>query len=266
MVMNIWQSILLGILQGLTEFLPVSSSGHLVLAQHLLGVPEVGVAFDAFLHLATLLAVVVYFWGEVAGLIQHRAWRVAWLIVLGSLPAAVVGLAFENFFAGLFQRVEVVGVALLFTGFFLYLADRSLASRYSGARQERRSWEEMREADALMVGLAQAVAIVPGISRSGSTLAAGIFAGLEREFAARYSFLLSIPVVAGAGLLQLKDLAVTGVTEGWLPLGLGFLAAFLSGIWAIKTLLRLLTGGWLRVFAYYTWTVGALSLLWYFLV
>lgn len=259
--MSIWQAVFLGILQGVAEFLPISSSGHLVLAQHLLGIPEVGVAFDTFLHLATLLAVVVFFWGDLANLVRRREWRAFWLIVVGSIPAGLVGVLFQDFFASLFQSVLVVGVALLITGTILYFADR-FGLRGTG----RRTWQQMTWWDALAVGVAQAVAIVPGISRSGSTLSAGLFSGLERGFAARYSFFLSIPVVAGAGVLELKDLSAASLTQGWLPLLLGFITAFAAGLWAIRFLLRLLAQEKLRVFAYYTWVAGAAVILWQLLI
>ncbi len=251
--MSVTTAVVLGLAQGLTEFLPVSSSGHLVLLQHFLKVPEAGVAFDVFLHLATLLAVVAYFWADLWGLL--RSGRRLLLVIVGSVPAAVAGLVLEDFFTRLFSSVLTVGVALVGTGFILWGAER-LAASY----RRRRPAERMTLADAWWVGIGQAVAIIPGISRSGATIAAGLALGLEREAAARFSFILSVPVILGAAALQLRHLPLGSLQAG-LPLAAGFLAAFLSGLAAIWILLGVIRRRRLTLFSWYVWALGAAAIL-----
>lgn len=244
---------LLGLVQGLTEFLPVSSSGHLVLLQHYFGVADVGIAFDVLLHLATMLAVVVYFRADLWRLVRDP--RKVLLVVVSSIPAGIAGLALEDLFARLFASVTAVGVALLGTGFVLWGAERLSASY-----RERRNGERMSFADAWWIGLGQALAIVPGLSRSGTTIAAGLARGLERESAARFSFLLSVPVILGAGVLQVRDLSFASAQEV-APLAAGFLAAFASGLAAIRILLDVIRRSRLTLFSWYVWTLGAVVLL-----
>ncbi|HHW14719.1 MAG TPA: undecaprenyl-diphosphate phosphatase [Firmicutes bacterium] len=251
--MDVWSAMVLGLAQGLTEFLPVSSSGHLVLLQHFLRVPEAGVAFDVFLHLATLLAVVVYFWADL--------WKVArdgrrlLLVLVGTVPAGLAGVLLEDFFTRLFSSITAVGLALIGTGVILWGAER-LAAGY----RRRRTLERMTLADAWWVGVGQAVAIIPGLSRSGSTIATGLALGLERETAARFSFILSVPVVLGAAILQLRHLPFASLQAG-LPLAAGFLVAFVSGLAAIWILLGVVKRSRLRIFSWYVWAVGVLVLL-----
>jgi len=258
------QALVLGIVQGATEFLPVSSSGHLALVPWLLGWPAPGLAFDAFLHLGTILAVIAYFWRDLLSL--AGAWlqslrdrslagsperKVAWLILLGTVPAVVAGLLLEDFFEGLFANPAAVGVFLLVTAALLAASER-------WSRQERRA-EEMSWLDGLLVGIGQACAIAPGLSRSGTTIAAGLWRGLTRPVAARYSFLLSVPIVLGAGLLQARKL-LSGVEVPWLPLALGFLASAVVGYLCIHFLLAFLQRRRLYPFAIYCAAAGALTL------
>lgn len=264
--MTIFQALLLGLIQGLTEFLPVSSSGHLVLAPWWLGWEHPGLTFDALLHLGTLLAVLIYFWRDWQQMLA-AAWR--WLrgqrqqpgqerlllaLVVGSIPAAVIGYSFEDFFAALFETPMAAAGFLLVTGLLLFLAERW---RRGGLPLER-----VRLSDALVIGLAQALAIAPGISRSGATMAAGLWRGLDRPAAARFSFLLGTPAFLGAGLFKLLDLLQAGVdqVEMW-PIVAGFLAAALAGFLSIHYLLRYLRQYSLIPFAYYVWAVALLSLL-----
>ena len=226
-----------------------------------------GLAFDAMLHLGTLLAVVVFFWRDLRDLvigglasIRERSLagepsrRAAWLIVLGSLPAAFVGFAFEDFFETLFGAPIWVGVLLLVTGALLAASEKWSRRRM---RVTQLGW-----VDALIVGLAQALAIAPGISRSGATISAGLWRGLQRDSAARFSFLLSVPIIMGAGLFQLKDLwEVPGAINSPLVLLAGFVSAGVSGFLSIKFLLRYLRSRPLYPFAVYCWTAGLLSIL-----
>jgi undecaprenyl-diphosphatase len=259
--------LILGIVQGVTEFVPISSSGHLVLVPWLLEWPNPGVAFDAMLHLGTLLAVFALFWRDLAQLtvggilsIKERSLggeprrRMAWLIALGTIPAMVLGVAFEDFFEGLFGAPMWVGVLLLVTGALLMVSEKW--------SRQRLEVHEMTWFDGLMVGLGQALAIAPGISRSGATISSGLWRGLQREAAARYSFLLAVPIIFGAGLFKLKDLWEAPLSSSSpLPLLVGFLAAAISGFLSIKFLLAYLRQRSLYPFAAYCWAVGTAALL-----
>lgn len=259
----------LALLQGLTEFLPVSSSGHLVLGQHLLGVASPGVSLEVALHLGTLISVFVVFrrdilfllraaWGVVISLFGRGGHgpdpyrRLVLLLLVGSVPAALAGLFLSDFFTRLFGDVRTVGVSLLVTGVVLL---------YSGRLMGRRSFDRMGLRDALAVGLGQALAIVPGLSRSGTTIAAGMTCGLDRDAAVRFSFLLSIPVILGAGVLEMPA-AMSGELAyplWWLLAGV--LVSAVSGVLAILWLIKLLKQGKLRFLAYYVFALGSLTLL-----
>jgi len=260
------RAIFLGLLQGATEFLPVSSSGHLVLAPWILGWKNPGLAFDAMLHLGTLVSVVSYFWRDFIDLAsawiaslrgrssQEPEARVAWLIIWGTLPAAVMGLTLEGLFERLFAAPVWVSILLLVTGLLLFLGERVQKSE---SRMETLTW-----LDALLVGLAQGVAIAPGVSRSGATISAGLWRGLAREEAARFSFLLAPLAILGANLLQLWDLAkLSSAGEVASTLLLGFLAAAVSGYLAIRFFLGFLKRRSLYPFSLYCWLLGTLTLL-----
>jgi len=264
--MTLLQAILLGALQGATEFIPVSSSGHLVLLPWLLNWPEPGLAFDAIVHWGTVLAVLAVFWRDLGRLFQaglkslrtrslaDPEARIAWWIVIGTIPAAVIGYLFQDFFKALFATPVAAAIFLLITGLILSISER-LGTR-------TREAEEMSWLDALWVGLAQAAAIAPGISRSGATIAAGLLLGVKRAAAARFSFLLVVPAILGAGILSLLDLADAGGLAGqWPQLVAGFLTAAISGYLCIRFLLNYLRRGRLYVFAVYVWLFGAASLI-----
>lgn len=277
--MDIIIALILGLLQGLTEFVPISSSAHLVLVPWLFGWPAFGLFFDTMLHWGTLLAVLVYFrkdWvaivrGFVSSLAVRGPWttgaggrlaqpasRLAWGLILGSLPAAVAAFLFEDFFESLFSTPRAVAAFLLVTALILYLSER--------LGRRARSLETLNVPDALAIGLAQAAAIAPGISRSGTTIAAGLGRGLTREAAARFSFLLSTPVILGAGLLQGLDVATTAEVAPPLAVLLtGFAAAAVAGYLCIRFLLSYLRRGSLNVFAVYCAVAGSAALLLTFL-
>lgn len=264
--MNIIQAILLGLLQGATEFVPVSSSAHLVLVPWLLGWDPPGLLFDTMVHWGTLLAVVAYFWRDwwaIATAWLHslvrRDWRddpqarLGWWIILGTIPAAVLGFLFEDFFESLFNRPAWVSFFLLVTAGLLVLAER-LGRRV-------RAVASLGPADALLIGVGQAVAIAPGISRSGATITAGLLRGLTRPAAARFSFMLSSPAILGAGLLQLAKLfSSSDVTAQWPPLAAGLIAAAVSGWLCIWGLLRYLERRSLYPFAVYCAVAGLVCL------
>jgi undecaprenyl-diphosphatase len=260
-----WQAILLGILQGLAEFLPISSSGHLVIVPHLLGWPDPGLTMDTMLHMGTLLAIVVYFWSDLWELaaaavnsIKRRSLddpqaRVAWGVVVATIPGAVVGLLFEDFFERLFGLPRAAAAFLLGTAFLL------LVSELAGSR--RRPITSISWINALLIGLAQMLAIVPGLSRSGSTIATGMLLGFRREDAARFSVLLGVPIMAGTGLYQLAKF-ITGVADSppVMLVVLGVASAAISGYLAIAGLLAVVRRRSLLGFAAYCAVFGLLVL------
>jgi undecaprenyl-diphosphatase len=268
--MDILQAIILGMTQGLTEFLPVSSSAHLVLVPELLGVKS-NLAFDTLLHLGTLVAVVSYFWGDVVAIIKsffssladiaRRRFlqeikedsfkRLSWLLIVGTIPAALMGVLLKSQFESLFNSVTAVGFFLLITGFLLWGAERM--------PKGNKKVKQMTFTNSLLVGIAQGCAIAPGISRSGATISTGLFLGFDRELAARYSFLLSIPAILGAALVQVKDLT-SGLDVNTSVFIAGFLSSIIFGYFAIKFLMGYIKKRSLIIFAYYCWIVGALSL------
>ncbi|MFQ5851183.1 MAG: undecaprenyl-diphosphate phosphatase [Candidatus Binatia bacterium] len=257
--------VLLGVLQGLTEFLPISSSGHLVIAQSFIpGFRQPGVLLDVNLHLGTLVALLVYFRRDFTAMffslldLRHArdssVRRLMWLLVVGSVPTALIGILFRRELELLFSKVSVAGGMLLVTGSLLFATDR--------VQGEERELKEMRISDALAVGLAQGLALVPGISRSGATIAVGLLVGLERELALRYSFLLSVPVILGAFVIQIMvHAAALTQSVDVLGYGAGVAAAFLVGYASIAVLLRMLLSRRLSFFAYYCWVVGITVLL-----
>ncbi len=256
--MSVLEAILLGLVQGLTEFLPVSSSGHLVMGQTLLGIEIPGVAFEVGVHVATLVSVLVVYRNRIGRLVagavrrESGAWRYIGLLVLATIPAGVLGLLGRDFVEGLFEVPEAVGAALLVTGTFLWTSRRALAREPDGRPDMR---------IALLVGLAQACALVPGISRSGATVVAGLWLGMSVREAAAFSFLMAIPAILGAAILDLPALADDGAGVGWAGLMAGSVVAGLTGILAIRTFVRLLERKAFHRFAPYCWGVGGLFLL-----
>jgi undecaprenyl-diphosphatase len=258
--MTFFEAIFLGILQGATEFLPVSSSGHLVLAQHLLpDFHQPGVLFDVLLHVGTMVAVAIYFWKDLVGL-ATSLWRrdpkaaedrrMLNLLIIGSVPTAIIGLSFKDLFEGLFEQPVLVCAMLLVTGTLLVLAERYR----SGDRKQG----QMTVIDALVVGTVQGFAIVPGISRSGSTIAALLFRGIDGETAARFSFLLALPAVFGAALLSARDLGQ--VASQQIPIYLaGTGAALLVGLLCIHLLMGVVRRRRLSWFAIYCWLAGGIG-------
>lgn len=247
--MEPFQAIILGILQGLTEFLPVSSSGHLVLAQSFLpGFSQPGVLFDAVLHGGTMLAVLWYFRKMILKLDK----RMLMLLALGTVPAGLVGITFKDFLEGLFSNTRLVGIALLITGGMNWFVD--------SAQRTGHSKQGLKAKDALFVGIFQAVAIIPGISRSGSTIFAGAIGGIKKEEAAVFSFLLSIPAVAGSVGLEVISHADKGGVD-FTSYFLGAIAAFIVGYFSIGILMRFLVEKKFKVFAIYCWIVGLTTLI-----
>ncbi len=263
----------LGLIQGLTEFLPVSSSGHLVLCQNLFGLKEPEIFFDVSLHVGTLVAICVFFFKDLReiattlfsvstwsvredslweSLCQKPEMRLLGLILVGTVPTAFLGLLFRPMAAKVFSSVQIVGIMLLVTGLLLWLT--------RGLKREGRNAARLTVWDALFIGIIQGVAILPGISRSGATIAMGLFRGLSRETSARYSFLLSIPAIIGAMALELGEALVSGFP----PAGVVLLGAFIAaaaGYGALRVLIHLVKKGNLHVFAPYCWLLGVLAII-----
>ena len=271
--MTYLKAILLGLVQGIAEFLPISSSGHLAIASQLLnmdGTENIPQFFDVLLHLGTLVAVFIAYWPEIwemileffrgIGDLAHRstptpvppARRLILLIVVGTLPLFAV-LPIRKTVQGLGDNMYFVGAALIFTGFLLFLCDR--------VRRGRKTERSATWLDALLVGVGQAVATLPGVSRSGMTITAGCFVGYERRFAVRFSFLLSIPAVLGANILSIKDAVQAGIVGAEVPMYLvGVAVAAVTGYLCIRLLKYIADKGRFGAFAYYCWAAGVLTL------
>lgn len=259
--MGLAEAVFLGILQGLTEFLPVSSSGHLVLAQTYLGIKMPGVTFEVIVHCGTLLSIIWVFWRDVYNLVSGitksvQQQKLFLLLVLGTVPAGLMGLSLAPFFKNIFDKPLIVGLMLLVTGIIVWLIARLEHN------QGNRSLGEMGWKDAIIIGLFQGMAIIPGISRSGSTIFGALLRDLNRETAVRFSFLLALPAIAGATVLEFTEwLSAGGWPEHILVYLIGALFAFISGVLAIRTFIRLLGTGRFYYFAYYCWLAGAFTIL-----
>jgi undecaprenyl-diphosphatase len=264
--MSSFEAIILGILQGVTEFAPISSSAHLVIVPHFFGWGSPPILFMVTLHLGTLFAVFWYFKTEMIRMFwsllrslgglsarDDPSARLAWLIILGTVPAGLMGFFLNDFFSGLFENPFAAAIFLLVTGFILLLGER--------LGKQVRDLDEIKVSDGLLVGLAQGLAITPGISRSGITIATGLASGLKRESAAHFSFLLSFPIILGAFAETIAGSNIS-LHSAILPaLGFGFAGSLLSGYFCIKYLMGYLKKGSLAVFAYYCFAMGVFTII-----
>lgn len=268
-LLSVIDALILGFVQGITEFLPVSSSGHLVLGAEFLGLKDSNLLFDVVVHGATLGAVLGYYRRDIlrmlqasTGLVRGRvgeSGRLLLLILLGSVPTGVIGLLFRDIFEALFSAPRFAACMLAVTGVILWLPSiRPLQLKLSQGVQDR-AIGEMRFWHALLIGVVQGLAIIPGISRSGSTISCALLLGIERELAARFSFLLSVPAICGALLLQLRKVEQVSAAAA-APLALGFFAALVSGAAALALLVPLVRRGHFRYFAFYLWPAAAAGL------
>ena len=274
--MTLLEAIVLGILQGLTEFLPVSSSGHLVLAQHFLGLKEPLVFFDVMLHVGTLAAVIVVYRGSIAKLAiggistlgntelyrqpitnlnSSNELRFVWLILLGSIPTGIIAVLFKTQLESFFEEILIVSVMLILTGIILQLP----RLRKDDGEKIETSTDNVKAWHAPLIGIAQGCAITPGISRSGSTISIALLLGIPSKIAAEYSFLLSIPAIIGAVVLKIPDIADTSIPL--YILGTGMFTAFIVGYIALRLLLVVLNRGQFSLFTYYCVALGIVSLL-----
>jgi len=239
--MNIIQAIILAIIQGVTEFLPISSSGHLAIVQIFWGLSKIPVTFNALLHFGTLGAILVVFWQEIKEIFYSKNWQLLKLIIIGTLPAAIFGFFFQTKIEQTFISLKFIGLSFLITALFLLLTKFSRAEK----TLNNLSW-----LDALIIGVTQAFALFPGISRSGLTISAGLFRKLKPETAYRFSFFLALPVILGAVLLQLPIL-IQQNGNNYLLAGLGILISFFIGIISLKILEKILKRGKIFWFSIY---------------
>jgi undecaprenyl-diphosphatase len=248
--MSMFEAFILGLIQGLTEFLPISSTGHLYLGRHLFHLDEAGLFLDTMLHIGTLIAVVIVYKQELFEMIRYPFRKQSLLLVVGTIPAVLVGLLFNDLFDSISKSGTTIGWEFLITGGILWMAD----GVKSGARKTR----DIGYGDALFIGTFQAAAIFPAISRSGLTIAAGLFRKLDRETAAYFSFLLSIPAIAGGIVLQLAKMATQ--SHEAISFGSIFVATLSSAIFgymAVVGMIQFLKKQSLKIFAVYVWILGA---------
>ncbi len=265
--MDLFQALILGIVQGATEYIPVSSSAHLVLVPWLLGWPDASFTFEVLVQWGTLVGVFVFFWSDIwvitkgvlQGLLQGKPLatfeaKLGWLVAVATIPAVVLGLLFKDFFEEAFARPVFAGGLLILTALLLVIAER-YGSRW-------RELESLSWLDAIIVGFWQAAAILPGISRSGATISGAVLRGFNRPAAARFSFLMSIPALLGAGVVALNDLRETGLLTTELPaISVGFVAAAISGYVCIRWLLHYLQRHSLYIFAAYCAAFSILTII-----
>jgi len=261
--MTIIEAIVLGLVQGLTEFIPVSSTAHLLIVPSILGWGDPGAAVSAVIQFGTLLAAIIYFFRDIVrlitgffrGLITRRPLadvdsREAWLVVIGTIPIVVLGLLFKKHIESTFRGLWIVTTMVIVVAILMQIAE------WYAKRRELRGFDDMTVMDAVVIGLGQCLALIPGSSRSGSTIMPAIFRGIDRPTAARYSFLLSIPAVGGAGVLELfKERHALGAL-GWTPIAVAIIVAFISGYASIWFLIRYLRSHTTHVFIYYRYVLG----------
>ena len=264
------QALILGIVQGLGEFLPISSSGHLAVIQYFFGIEgESVLLFAVMLHLGTLISVFIIYWHDIVKLVKelfavikdiftgkglrindNPVRRLGFTIIVATIPTALIGLFFNDIFAGLYLSLIAVGVGFLVTGTILFIAEKM-------GKNEKKVWG-MKFRHAVFIGIMQGIAICPGVSRSGSTLFGGLMSGLDRNFALRFAFLISIPSILGSVILEFPPAISAGLPAGmWGPVILGTVVSAISGFIAIKAMLKIVAGKRLTVFSWYTWVLGA---------
>lgn len=265
--MTFRQAIVLGAVQGLSEFLPISSSAHLILIPWMMGWPDQGLTFDVILHAATLFAILAFFWTDYFGILleslqpsrtpsttRPAGWSMLLILILGTVPASIFGVMIQDIIATRLRNPGVISFTLIILALVLWLAERR-ATLSKGL-------ERISLIDALYVGMAQALALIPGISRSGITITAGLFRGMTRESSARFSFLLSAPIILGASLTKLQETLQLGIPKGEVfNLLIGFLTAFVVGYVTIKYFIRFLQKKTLYLFIYYRILLGIIILI-----
>ena len=272
--MSYFEAVVLGLVQGLAEFLPISSSGHLALIQQCFGISDDKVLlFAVLLHVGTLISVFIVYWKDIWELIvelcltikdlctgkglrlaERPVRKLGVMIIVATIPTAIIGLLFNDFFDSLYTSVIPIGVGLIITGFLLVFAERM--------GEGNRGIQQMNFRNAIFIGLVQGVAICPGISRSGSTLFGSLICNLERKFAVKFVFLISIPSILGSAVLEAPAAIEAGVTAADVgPILVGMLVAAVSGLVAIKTMIKIVSDKKLSYFSYYVWALGLIVVL-----
>lgn len=273
--MTLLEGIILGLVQGLAEFLPISSSAHLAILQHFFGIEgDKILGFTVLLHMGTLISLIAVYYKDLWELIvelvaaikdiftgkglradANDTRRFGYMIIVATIPTAIFGVLFNDFFASLYDSMAAIGVCLLITGCLLFAAEKM--------HQKGKNIGQMKFRDAFIVGLFQSVAIAPGISRSGATIVGGLFSGLDRALAVKFAFLISIPSILGAAVMEAPGAFAGGLTSGGslVPIIVGVLMAAIAGFVAIKAMIRIVSGKKLYIFSYYLWIVGVLLLI-----
>jgi len=257
--MGLIEAIILGAVQGITEFLPVSSSGHLVLLQKIFGISEPALLFDVMLHVGTLFAVFIVLWKDIFKILKNPIQRLTGFLIIATIPIVIIAIIFKDFIEHTFHSGKYIGF------FFLIAATALLISEILSKREGKtRNESEMTWKDALIIGVLQGIAILPGISRSGLTISGGLSRKLDREFAARFAFLMSIPAVLGALVFQLKSVikgnALSSVDTAFLPIVLGTVTAFIVAVFSVRLMLKIVKEKSLIGFAIYVAILGAIAL------
>lgn len=270
--MSLLKAIFLGIFQGVTEFLPISSSGHLVLLQKLFGIDEGNLFLTVMLHFGTLISIIIVYFKDIVCIISefiklitellrdkkikidNEYRKLGIMIIIGSIPTALMGILLEDIFESFYNTTIIIGLALLFTGILLWVAER--------INSGKKSIFKMTVKDAIVIGTFQGMAITPGLSRSGSTIVGGLFMGLSKKNATRFSFLLALPATFGASVLELSKTLTTNLSDvSFLIVVVGILASCITGIFSIKFLIKVLEKGKLYYFSYYVWFLGLIVIL-----
>jgi len=257
--MEIWQAIILGIVQGVTEFLPISSTGHLVVMQRVFGMEEPKLTFDVIVHVGSLVSIFVFFWKDIWALVKNPFCKFTGLLMVASLPVVIAGFALQDVIATDMRASWIVAGSFVITGFLLLIADYFIARL--GESRPAKTDADITYLDALIIGVMQAFALMPAISRSGVTLTGALGRGLDRKAATRFVFFMAIITIAGAGALEAIGLIRDpGAVEaiGFAPLAVGFVLSAVVGYASIGLLLRLISSAKLRYFSYYVWGLAAL--------
>ncbi|NLP30517.1 MAG: undecaprenyl-diphosphate phosphatase [Clostridiales bacterium] len=275
--MTIFEGIILGIVQGLAEFLPISSSGHLAILQYIFGIEgDKVLTFAVLLHFGTLISLFIVYYKEIVDLVvelfktikdvftgkglrvnANETRRLGFMIIVATIPTALIGFIFKDLFAGLYNSLLAIGICLIITGTILWIVER--------INQGKKDINHMKFKDAVLVGIFQSFAIAPGISRSGATIVGSLFSGLNRKLAVKFSFLISIPSIVGAVILEIPD-AIKQLDQGFdtalvLPILIGVIVSTISGVIAIKTMIRVISNKRLYFFSFYTWVIGVLVII-----
>lgn len=249
--MNIFQAVILGVVQGITEFFPISSSGHLVIIQSMFGFKGEMLAFDIFLHFGTLISIVIFFRKDILNMLQKDRQMLKFIIV-GCIPTFIIGILFKDAVESFFTKPRLVGAAFVITGLFLLLA-----SGFAMYIKEKQKNKQLNTANSIIIGIAQGIAVIPGISRSGSTIGTGLIAGLNGEVALKFSFLLALPAVLGANLLKARQIYGNLVSIDMVPFIAGGIAAMITGLFAIRLMFSILKRRLFFLFGIYCIFIGS---------